>query len=154
MLLNCRVGEDYWKSLGHKEIISVNPKGNQPWIFTGRTDAEAEAQYFDHLMQRANSGKDPDAGKDWRQEEKEVIEEEMVGWLCWLSGHKFEQASGVGEGLGSLACCSPWGHKKSDTTEWLNNGALRWSNLYMYYSNDVQWNCDVPYFQEHKSNAK
>ena len=64
--------------------------------------------------------KDPDAGKDWRWEEKGTAEDEMVGWHHWLNGHEFEQAPGVGDGQGSLVCCSPWGHKESDTTEWLN----------------------------------
>ena len=62
---------------------------------------------------------DADAGKDWRQE-KGMTEDEMVGWHHWLDGHEFEQALGVGDGQGNLTCCSPWGHKESDTTEWLN----------------------------------
>ena len=66
-------------------------------------------------------GKDPDAGKDWRQEEKGITEDDMVGWHHWLKGHEFEQAPGDGEGQGSLSCCSPWGHKELGTTEWLNN---------------------------------
>ena len=66
------------------------------------------------------TGKDPDAGKDWRQKEKRTSEDEMAEWHHWLNGHKFEQAPGVGDGQGSLACCSPWGCKESDTTEWLN----------------------------------
>ena len=66
-------------------------------------------------------GKDSDEGKDWRQEEKGVREDEMVGWHHWLNGHEFEQIPGDGEGQGSLACFSPWGHKESDVTEWLNN---------------------------------
>ena len=74
-------------------------------------------QYFGHLMQRT----DPDAGKDWRQEEKGRTEDKMVSWHHWLNGHKFELALGDGEGQGSLACCSPWGCKESDTTEWLSN---------------------------------
>ena len=65
-------------------------------------------------------GKDPDAGTDWRQEEKGTTEDEMVGWHHWLNGGEFEQALGVGDGKGSLACCSPWGHKESDTTKQLN----------------------------------
>ena len=84
-------------------------------------------QYFDHLMQRADSLGDPEAGKDWRQEQKGTTEDEMVGWHHRLDGHEFEQASGVGDGQGSLACCNPWGHKESGTTlsdwtvtEWLN----------------------------------
>ena len=75
-------------------------------------------QYFGHLMQRADSlEKDPDAGKDWKQEKKGIIENEMVGWHHRLAGHEVEQALGVGNGQGSLVCCSPWGHKKSNTTE-------------------------------------
>ena len=100
----------------------VNPKGNQPWIFIGRTDAEANAPILwppdakNWLIR-----KDSDAGKDWRQEGKGTTEDEMAGWHHRLSdGHEFEQAPGVGDGDGSLACCSPWGHKESDKTEWLN----------------------------------
>ena len=75
-------------------------------------------QYFDHLMWRADStGKEPDAGKDWGQDEKEVTEDEMVGWHPRHDGHEFEQALGVGDGEGGLVCCSPWGHKESVTTE-------------------------------------
>ena len=77
-------------------------------------------QYSGHLMAKNwLTGKDPDAGKGWRQEEKGMTEDEMVGWHHWLNGHEFEQALGVGDGQGSLVCCSPWGHKESDTTEWL-----------------------------------
>ena len=79
-------------------------------------------QYFGPPMRRANSfGKDSDAGKDWRQEEKGMTEDKMVGWHHWLNGHKFEQVLGDGEGQGSLVYCNPWGLKESDTTEWLNN---------------------------------
>ena len=76
-------------------------------------------QYFSHLMQRTDSliGKNPDAGKDWRQEEKRMIEEEMVGWHHWLNEHEFEQSPGVGDGQGGLVCCSPWGHEELDMTE-------------------------------------
>ena len=78
-------------------------------------------QYFGHLMQRTDSlEKDPDAGKDWRQEEKGTTENEMVGWHHWLDGHEFERAQEVGDGQGSLACCSPWGCNETDTTEWLS----------------------------------
>ena len=103
-----------------KEIKPVNPKGNQSWIFIGRTDAEAETPIL-WLPDAKNwfIGKDPDAGKDWKQE-KGMTEDEMVGWHHWLNGHEFEQALGVGDGQGSLACCSPWGCKESDTTEPLN----------------------------------
>ena len=108
-------------SLDCKEIQPVHPKGNQSWIFIERTDAEAETPVLwppdgkNWLM-----GKDPDAWKDWRQEEKGMTEDEMVGWHHRLNGHESEQALGVGGGHGSLACCSPWGGKESDITEWLN----------------------------------
>ena len=105
-----------------KVIKPVNPKGNQPWIFIGRTDAEAWAPYFGHHMWRANSlEKDPDAGKDWGQDEKGAKEDEMVRWCHQLNGHEFEQTHRENEGQGSLACCSPWGHKESDMTQQLNN---------------------------------
>ena len=92
-------------------------KGNQPWIFTGRTDAKAEVPVLwppDSKSQLI--GKDPDAGKDWGKEEKGATEDEMVGWHHWLDGHEFEQALGVGDGQGGLACCSPWDHKELDST--------------------------------------
>ena len=76
-------------------------------------------QYFGHLMQ-TDSLEKTDAGKDWRQKEKGTTEDQIVGWHHQLDGHEFEQASGVGDGQGSLACCSPWGRKELDTTEWLN----------------------------------
>ena len=101
----------------HSKIKPVNLKGSQPWIFTGRTDAEAEAPTL--WPPDANSqltGKDPQAGKNWRQEEKGAAEDEMVGWHHRLNGHEFEQTPGDTEGQGSLACCSPWGHKELDTT--------------------------------------
>ena len=101
--------------------ISVNPKGNQSWIFIGRTDAEAETpMLWPPDVKNWLTGKDSDAGKDWRQEEKGTTEDEMVGWLHWLDGHEFEQVLGVGDGQGSLVCCSPWGCKELDTTEQLN----------------------------------
>ena len=82
---------------------------------------KVKLQSFGHLMQRAGlfKWKDPDVGKDWRQE-KRTTEDEMVGWHHWLNGHEFEQTPGVGEGQGGLVCCSPWGCKQSDMTEWLN----------------------------------
>ena len=105
-----------------KEIQPVHPKRNQSWIFIGRTDAEAEAPILwppdgkSWLIR-----KDPDAGEDWRQEEKGMTEDEMIGCHHWLNGYEFEQALGDGKGQGSLVCCSPWGHKESDMTERLNN---------------------------------
>ena len=95
-----------------KEIQPVHPKGNQSWIFTGRTDAEAETPIlWPPDVKNWLTGKDPDIGKDWRQEEKGMREGEIVGWHQWLDGHEFEQALGVSDGQRSLACCSWWGCK-------------------------------------------
>ena len=100
------------------EIQPLHPKGNQSWIFIGRTDTEAETPIFWSLdMKNQLIGKDPDAGKDWRWEEKGTREDKMVGWHHWCDGHEFEQAPGVGDGQGGLVCCSPWGHKESDIAE-------------------------------------
>ena len=96
-----------------KEIKPVNPKGNQSWIFIGRTDAEAENPILwppDAKSQLIR--KDPDTGKDWRQEEKGMTEVEMVGWHHWLNGHESEQTQGDGDGQGGLACCDSWGRKE------------------------------------------
>ena len=104
-----------------KEIKPINPKGNQSWIFIGRTDAEAETpMLWPHDAKNWLIGKDPEAWKDWREEEKGTAEDEMVGWHHCLDGHEFEQTPGADDGQGSLTCCSPWGWKESDTTEWLN----------------------------------
>ena len=104
-----------------KEIQPVHPKGNQSWVFIGRTDAEAETTIlWPPDVKNGLIWKDPDAGKDWRQEEKGMIEDEMVGWHHWLNGHEFAQALGVGDGRRILACCSSWGCKESDMTEQLN----------------------------------
>ena len=109
-----------------KEIKSVNPKGNQPWIFIGRTDAETEAPIFWQPDGKSwLIRKDPDAGRNWRQEEKGTTEDEMVGWHHWLDIHEFEQAAGDGEGQGHLACCTPWGRKEPELTEQLNNNEHR-----------------------------
>ena len=96
---------------------------DQSWIFLniGKTDTEAETPILWPLdAKNCLIGKDPDAGKDWRQEEKGTAEDEMVGWHHRLHGHEFEPGPGVGDGQGGLACCSPWGHKESDMTEELN----------------------------------
>ena len=104
-----------------KEIKPVNPKGNQSWILIGKTYAEAEAPIpWPPDVKNWLLGKDPDAGKYWRQEEKGTTEDKMVGWPHWLDGHEFEQAPGAGDGQGCLVCCSSWGLKESGTTEWLN----------------------------------
>ena len=114
------------RSLDSKEFKPINPKGNQSWIFIGGTDAKAEALIFWSPDAKSRlTGKDPGAGKDWRQEEKRTTEDEMVGWHHWLNGHKFEQTSGDSEGQRSLVCCSPWGCKESGTTEQLSNKKKR-----------------------------
>ena len=103
--------------LGSKEIKSVNPKGNQSWILLGRTDAEAEALIFwSPDVKSQVIGKYPDAGQDWRQEEKSVTEDEMVGQHHRFNGHELGQTLGGGEEQGGLAFCSPWGCKELDTT--------------------------------------
>ena len=149
MLLNCGVGEDSWESLDCKEIQPVNPKGNQSWIFIGRTDAEAVTPILWHLIQRTDSFektlmlgkiggrrrrgqqrmrwlcKEPTHWKrpwcwEWLKAGGEGDTEKLVGWHHWLDGHEFEQAPGVGDRQGSLACCSPWGQKELEITEQLN----------------------------------
>ena len=113
-------------SLDSKEIQPVNPRGNQSWIFIGRTDAEVAAPILWPPDEESRiTGKDPDAGKDWRQEEKGMTEDEIVGWHHRLDGHKFEQTLGDSEGQGSLACCSPWGRRESGMTEWLKSKFLQ-----------------------------
>ena len=121
MLLNCGVGEDSWEFFGLQGDHTSHPEGNQSWIFIGRTDVEAEAPIlWPPDVKSWFNGKDPDAGKDWRQEEKGMTKDETVGWHHRLDGHDCEQALGVGDCQGGLACCSPWGRKDSDMTEQLN----------------------------------
>ena len=103
--------------LDYREIKPINPKGNQPWIFIRRTDAEAEVPIlWSPDVKSWLIRKDPDAGKDWRQEETGMTEVEMVRWHHWLNGKEFEQTSGDSEGQGSPEYYSPWNHKKSDVT--------------------------------------
>ena len=136
MLLNCGVGEDSWESLGLKP---VNPKGNQFWIFIGRTDAEAETPIFwppdvkNWLIWKA-----PDAGKDWRQKEKRVAKNEMVRYHHWFNGHEFEQTLGDSEGQGSLTCCSLW--------TWLSN----WKTTFCAGGNEAEMT--TSYFRHNKVN--
>ena len=121
MPLNCGVGEDSWESLDCKEIQSVHSKGDQPWVFFGRTDAEAETPIL--WPPHAKSwliGKDSDAGRDWGQEEKGTTEDERAGWHHRLDAHEFGGTLRVGDGQGGLACCDSCSGKESDTTEWLN----------------------------------
>ena len=113
------------KTLEHpldcKEIQPVHPKENQSWVFIGRTDAEAETPIlWPSDAKNWLIGKDPDAGKDWRWEEKGTTEDEMVGWHHRLDGHEFEQALGIGDEQGILECCRPWGCKELDMTERLS----------------------------------
>ena len=110
-----------------KEIQPVHPKGDQSWVFFGGLMLKLKLQYFGHLMQIADSfektlmlGKIEGGRRRGRQDE-------MVGWHPWLNGHEFESTPGVGDGQGGLACCSPWGHKESDMTDWLNWTELNWT---------------------------
>ena len=104
-----------------KEIQPVHPKADQSWVFIGRTDAEAETPIvWPPHVKSWLIGKDPDAERDWGQEEKGTTEYEMAGWHHGLDGHEFEWTLGVGDGQGGLACCNSWGRKELDSTEWLN----------------------------------
>ena len=112
-----------------KEIQPVHPKGDQSWMFIGRSDGEAEIPIlWPPDVETWLIWKDPDAGKDWGKEEKGTTEDQMVGWHHWLNGHGFGWTPGVGDGQGSLACCGSWGHKESGTTEQLN-----WTEKTYYY---------------------
>ena len=122
MLWNYGAKKTLESPLDSKEIKLVHPKGNQPWIFIGRTEAKTEAPII--WPPDANSWltlKDPDAGKDWGQEEKGGTEEEKAGWHHGLNEHEFEQTLGDNEEQAGLVCCSLWDHKESDITKWLNN---------------------------------
>ena len=120
--------------LDSKEIKTVNSKGNQLWIFIERTDAKMEAPIlWPPVMKSQLTGKDPDTGKDWKQENG-MTEDMMVGWHRWFYGCEFEQTLGDSEGQGNLVCCSSWGHKESDMTEWLSKNKclpllLSWNYL-------------------------
>ena len=121
LTLHC-TGRTLESLLDCKKINPVNPKGNQSWIFIGRTDAEVETPILWPPIRKSwLIGKDPDAGKDWRQEEKGMTEDEMVGWHHQLNGHEFEQAAGDGEVQRSLVCCSTWGYKELDMIQRLKN---------------------------------
>ena len=117
MRWNCGAEEDSWESLGLQGAKLVNPKGNQRWIFIGRTGADTEAPIlWSPDVKNWRIGKDPDAGKDWGQEEEEAVENEMVGWRHQLSGEEFEPIQGSGDGQGNLVCCSSWSCQELDTT--------------------------------------
>ena len=114
-----------------KEIQPVHPKENQSWMFIGRTDAEAETPIlWPPDVKSWFIWKDPDAGKDWGQEEKGMTEDEMVGWHHRLNGHGFGWTLGVGDGREALACCGSWGRKELDTTEWLN---WNWNWVFFFF---------------------
>ena len=117
-----------------KDIQPVNPKGNKSWIFIGNTDAEAKAPIFWPDAKSRLILKDLDAGKSWGQEEKGMTEDEVVGWHHQINGNAIELTVRDSEGQGSLACCSPWGLKEWDTTEWLN-----WQSFTGFPSLAAQW---------------
>ena len=119
-----------------KEIQLVHHKGEQSWVFIGRTDFEAETPkpLWPPHVKSWLIWKYPDAGKDWGLEEKGTTEDEMVGWHYRLDGHGFGWTPGVGDGQGGLECCSPWGRKESDTTEWLNWTELKRQNVSNYFN--------------------
>ena len=109
------------RPLDCKEVQPVHPKGDQSWVFIGRTDAKTETPILWPPDAKSwLTGKDPDAGRDWGWEEKETTEDEMVGWHHRLDGREFEWTPGVGDGQGGLACCSSRDRKEPDTTERLN----------------------------------
>ena len=121
MLLNCGVGEDSWESLGLQGDPTSPFWRRSAWDFFGRNDAKAETPVL--WLPHAKSwliGKESHAGRDWGQEEKGTIEDEMAGWHHWLDRRESEWTLGVGDGQGGLVCCDSWGHKQSDTTERLN----------------------------------
>ena len=139
MLLNCGVGEDSRESLDCKEVQPVHPKGDQSWLFIGRTDVEAETPIlWPPDMKSWLIWRDPDAGKDSGQEEKRMTEDEMVGWHHLLHGHRCGWTLGIGDGQGGLACCGSWSlsHKELDMTELLNWTEL---NLWPGCNSGVLW---------------
>ena len=136
MLLNCGVGEDIESPLDCKVIQPVHPKGNQFWVFILRTGVEAETLIFwPPDMKSWLIWKDPDAGKDWGSEEKEMTEDEMAGWHHWLDGRESEWTLGVGDGQGGLACCGPWGCRVGHN--WPTE--LNWTECYFCVLHPHQW---------------
>ena len=128
-------------------IQPVHPKGNQSWVFIGRTDVEAVTPILWPPDAKSwLNWKDPDAGKDWGQEEKKTTGHEMVGWHHRLDGRGFGWTPGVGDGWGGLACCDSWGRKESDMTEQLNWTLLLLWNVQFYCCNTLSWNLFYPAF--------
>ena len=161
MLLNC-VGEDSWESLGLQGDPTSPFWRRSALGFLGRDDAKAETPVL--LPPHAKSwliGKDSDAGRDWRQEEKGTTEDEMAGWHHWLDVRESEWTPGVGDGQGGLACCDSWDCKESDMTERLNWSELNltewltflkppsWSTLNLYY---FQKSCHIKNLETHQEN--
>ena len=132
-----------------KEIQPVHSKGDQPWLFFGRTDAKAETPVL--LPPHAKNwriGKDSDAGRDWGQEEKGMTEDEMAGWHHQLNGHEFDWTPGDGGGQGGLMCCDSWGRKELDTTERLNWTELNWCFFLNNIEVDVIFNNFESFFKD------
>ena len=139
--------------LGCKEISPVHSKGNQSWVFIGRSDAEAETpKLWPPDMKSWLIGNDPDVWKDWGQEEKGMTEDEMVGMHHWHNGHGFGWTPGVGDGQGGLACCGSRCCKESDTTE-----RLKWKHfLYCFFPHVCFffWNSPSAFFTQENSPFK
>ena len=124
-----------------KEIKPVNRKGNQPWIFTGGTDAEAEpAIRWPPDAKNWLHGEDPDAGKDWKQEEKGTTEDEMVTRHHRVNGHKSEQVPGVGDGQGGLVCCGSWGCRVGHNWATELNCLYQWRQIFFTQSTESNTN--------------
>ena len=148
MLLNCGVGEDSWESLGLKEIQPEHPKGDQSWVFFGRTDVKTETPIlWPPDVESWLIGKNPDAGRDWGQEEKGTTEDEMAGWHHRLDGDEFGWTPGDGDGQGGLVCCNSWGGKELDTTEqlnwtdWLTRNSSQWLFFRHWMVPSHAWSC-------------
>ena len=138
VLLNCGAGKDSRESLRQRGDQTSNRKGNQPWVFIGRTDAKAETPIFGHLMRRTESLEKTLMLGTTEGRRRRGWQNEMVGWHLWLNGHEFEQALEVGDGQGSLAGCSPWSHK---SRTWLRD----WTEL---TPNNNDYDCDQSILKE------
>ena len=137
MLLTVVLEKTLESALDCKEIQPINPKGNKSWIFIGRTDVEAPRLRPPDVKSWLIR-KHPDAGNDWRQEEQGMTDDEMVGWHHWPDGHEFEQAQGVGDGQGSLACCSPWVTKSPTcVSDWTTTN--NWKPIMSSLAVTVNW---------------
>ena len=142
MLLNCGVGEASWESLGLQGDPTSPSQRRSVLVFIGRTDVEAETPIlWSPDVKSWLIWKDPDAGKDWGQEEKGTTEDEMVGWHHRLNGHGFGYSLGVGDGQGGLSCCNSWGHKESDMTEW-----LKWTEFALIQGPNVPGSYAILFF--------